>query len=304
MSTQQLPSSSNRKVLVFVFLTFAASWLIAAVYYALGGRLYNPISAVVLLVYMFMPMTMAIVVQRAIYKQPLRKPLRISFRPNRWFLVAWLLPPIAALATVGVSLLVPGVQYSPDMAGMFERFAASLTPEQLAEMERQVAAMPIHPVWLSLVQGLIFGITINAVAAFGEELGWRGLLQRELSHLGFWKSSALIGVIWGVWHAPVIIQGWNYPQHPVPGVFMMIFWTLLLAPIFGYVTLKSRSVLAAAIIHGTLNATASIPLLVIVGGNDLTVGITGLAGFVVLAIINLAIFVFERSRAGAEITAQ
>jgi len=304
MSTQQLPSSSNRKVLVFVFLTFAASWLIAAVYYALGGRLYNPISAVVLLVYMFMPMTMAIVVQRAIYKQPLRKPLRISFRPNRWFLVAWLLPPIAALATVGVSLLFPGVHYSPDMAGMFERFAASLTPEQLAEMERQVAAMPIHPVWLSLVQGLIFGITINAVAAFGEELGWRGLLQRELSHLGFWKSSALIGVIWGVWHAPVIIQGWNYPQHPVPGVFMMILWTLLLAPIFGYVTVKSRSVLAAAIIHGTLNATASIPLLVIVGGNDLTVGITGLAGFVVLAIINLGIFVFERSRAGAEITAQ
>ena len=304
MSTQQLPSSSNRKVLVFVFLTFAASWLIAAVYYALGGRLYNPISAVVLLVYMFMPMTMAIVVQRAIYKQPLRKPLRISFRPNRWFLVAWLLPPIAALATVGVSLLVPGVQYSPDMAGMFERFAASLTPEQLAEMERQVAAMPIHPVWLSLVQGLIFGITINAVAAFGEELGWRGLLQRELSHLGFWKSSALIGVIWGVWHAPVIIQGWNYPQHPVPGVFMMILWTLLLAPIFGYVTLKSRSVIAAAIIHGTLNATAGIPLLVIVGGNDLTVGITGLAGFVVLAIINLAIFVFERSRGDAGITAQ
>ena len=304
MSTQQLPSSSNRKVLVFVFLTFAASWLIAAVYYALGGRLDNPISTIVLLIYMFMPMTMAIVVQRAIYKEPLRKPLRISFRPNRWFLVAWFLPPLAAVATVGVSLLIPGVQYSPDMAGMFERFAATLTPEQLAEMERQVSALPIHPVWLSLVQGLIFGITINAVAAFGEELGWRGLLQRELSHLGFWKSSALIGVIWGVWHAPVIIQGWNYPQHPVPGVFMMIVWTLLLAPIFGYVTLKSRSVLAAAIIHGTLNATASIPLLVIVGGSDLTVGITGLAGFVVLAIINLGIFVFERSRAGAEITAQ
>ena len=304
MSTQQSPSISNRKVLVFVFLTFAASWLIAAVYYALGGRLDNPISTIVLLIYMFMPMTMAIVVQRAIYKEPLRKPLRISFRPNRWFLVAWFLPPLAAVATVGVSLLIPGVQYSPDMAGMFERFAATLTPEQLAEMERQVSALPIHPVWLSLVQGLIFGITINAVAAFGEELGWRGLLQRELSHLGFWKSSALIGVIWGVWHAPVIIQGWNYPQHPVPGVFMMILWTLLLAPIFGYVTLKSRSVLAAAIIHGTLNATASIPLLVIVGGNDLTVGITGLAGFVVLAIINLGIFVFERSRAGAEITAQ
>jgi membrane protease YdiL (CAAX protease family) len=304
MSTQQAPSTRNRKSIIFVVLTFAASWLIAAVYYALGGRLDNPIATIVLLVYMFMPMTMAIVVQRVIYKEPLRKPLRISFRPNRWFLVAWFLPPIAAVATIGVSLLIPGVQYSPDMAGMFERFAASLTPEQLAEMERQVAAMPIHPIWLSLVSALFYGVTINAVAAFGEELGWRGLLQRELSHLGFWKSSALIGVIWGVWHAPVIIQGWNYPQHPVPGVFMMILWTLLLAPIFGYVTVKSGSVLAAAIIHGTLNATAGIPLLVIVGGNDLTVGITGLAGFVVLAIFNLAIFLWQRSRGDAASTAQ
>ena len=92
----------------------------------------------------------------------------------------------------------------------------------------------------------------------------------------------------------MIIQGWNYPQHPLPGVLMMVIWTLLLAPIFGYVTLKARSVIAAAIIHGTLNATAGLPLLVIVGGNDLTVGITGLAGFLVLAVINLMIFVYDR----------
>jgi membrane protease YdiL (CAAX protease family) len=243
---------------------------------------------------MFMPMTMAIVVQKGIYREPLRKPLGISFRPNRWFLVAWLLPVVAALATVVASLLVPGVVYSPDMAGMFERFAASLTPEQLAEMESQLAATPIHPLWIGVVQGLIAGITINAVVAFGEELGWRGLLQRELGHLGFWRSSALIGVIWGVWHAPVIIQGWNYPQHPLPGVFMMVIWTLLLAPIFGYVALKARSVIAAAILHGTLNASAGLPLLVIVGGNDLTVGITGLAGLLVLAVVNLMIFVYER----------
>jgi membrane protease YdiL (CAAX protease family) len=132
------------------------------------------------------------------------------------------------------------------------------------------------------------------VAAFGEELGWRGLLQRELLHLGFWKSSAFIGVIWGVWHAPIIIQGHNYPQHPVAGVAMMTVFTLLLSPILGYVRLKGKSVIAAAIAHGTLNGTAGIPLMVLVGGNDLTVGITGLAGFVVLAAVNLAIFVFQR----------
>jgi membrane protease YdiL (CAAX protease family) len=287
---------TGRKALLFVILAFALSWLIAGGYYAIGGRLDQPAAIFVLLAYMFMPMTAAIIVQKVIYRQPLREPLGISFRPNRWFLVAWFLPAVAALATVPASVLVPGVQYSPDMAGFFERYASVLTPEQLAEMRAQMAALPIHPIWLGVVQGLIAGLTINAVAAFGEELGWRGLLQRALSHLGFWKSSALIGLIWGIWHAPVIIQGYNYPQHPLAGVAMMTIFTLLLSPIFGYVSLKSKSVIAAAIAHGTLNGTAGIPLLVIVGGNDLTVGMTGLAGFAALAAINLAIFLFQRLR--------
>jgi len=132
------------------------------------------------------------------------------------------------------------------------------------------------------------------VAGFGEELGWRGFLQRELGYLGFWKSSALIGLIWGAWHAPIILQGHNYPQHPVAGVFMMIIFTLLLSPIFSYVRLKSGSVLAAAVIHGSLNGTVGLSVMVIKGGNDLTVGVTGLAGFIVLFIVNAGIFIYDR----------
>ena len=83
-----------------------------------------------------------------------------------------------------------------------------------------------------------------------EEIGWRGLLQRELGFMEFWKSSLTIGVIWGIWHAPIILQGHNYPEHPVIGVFMMTIWCILLAPIFSYIRLKSKSVIAAAIMHG------------------------------------------------------
>jgi len=285
---------NTRKAVIFVVLTFSASWLLAGGFYAVGGRLNSPIALVVLLAYMFMPMTMAIVVQKVIYKEPLKEPLGISFRPNRWFLVAWLLPAVVAFATIGVSLLLPGVEYSPEMTGFFERLGSALTPGQLEEMRRQMAAFPIHIIWIALLQSLVAGITINAVAGFGEELGWRGLLQKELGHLGFWKSSALIGLIWGVWHAPIIIQGYNYPQHPVAGVVMMTLWTVLLSPIFALVRIKAKSVIAAAIIHGSLNATAGLPLMVILGGNDLTVGVTGLAGFIVLAVVNVAIFVYDR----------
>lgn len=156
-----------------------------------------------------------------------------------------------------------------------------------------MATFPIHPIWIGLAQGLIAGITINAVAGFGEELGWRGFLQKELGYIGFWKSSALIGIIWGVWHAPIILQGHNYPQHPIVGVFMMIVFCLLLTPIFSYVRLKAKSVIAAAIIHGSLNATAGLGIMVVKGGNDLLIGVTGVAGFIALAVINLFIFIFE-----------
>ncbi|MCD6473172.1 hypothetical protein J7K55_08745 [Candidatus Aerophobetes bacterium] len=53
---------------------------------------------------------------------------------------------------------------------------------------------------------------------------------------------------------------------------MMVVFCLLLAPIFSYVRLKAKSVIAAAIIHGSLNATSGIAIMVIKEGNDLLVG--------------------------------
>lgn len=77
------------------------------------------------------------------------------------------------------------------------------------------------------------------------------------------------------------------------GVLMMIMFTLLLSPIFSYVRLKAKSVLAAAIIHGSLNASIGLPLMILKGGNDLTTGITGLSGFAALLMINLVLFIYD-----------
>jgi membrane protease YdiL (CAAX protease family) len=282
------------KPALFIGLTFFINWLMAALFFVLAGKRDPAATTVMLILYMFVPMVVAIVVQKFIYKEPIRKPLGISFKLNRWFLVAWLLPPLIAFATFGVSLLFPGVEYSPDMAGMFERFKSTLSPEQLEQMRIQVAAYPIHPIWLGLLQGLIAGVTINAIAGFGEELGWRGFLQREFSYMGFWKSAAVIGLIWGIWHAPLVLQGLNYPQHPSVGVFIMTIWCLLLAPIFSYVRLRAKSVIAAAIIHGTVNGTYGLSIVLVKGGNDLTTGVTGLAGFIVLVVVNIGILIYER----------
>lgn len=286
-------SVNVRKTALFVGITYAVSWALIGLYLALGGRWVQPGATVIAVVYMFVPGTAALIVQGLIYRQSVAGPLGISFRLNRWWLVGWLSPPLLVLGAIGISLLMPGASYDPGATDLLRRMRDMLPPEQYRQAAEQIRTLPIF--WISLFGGLLAGITVNAIAGLGEELGWRGLLQRELGPLGFWRSSALIGLIWGVWHAPIILQGHNYPEHPVIGVAMMTVLTVLLAPILSLVRLKARSVIAAAILHGTFNAVAGLTYLVVSGGSDLTVGITGLAGMIVLALANVVIFFYLRT---------
>ena len=111
---------------------------------------------------------------------------------------------------------------------------------------------------------------------------------------GFWKSAIFIGFIWGIWHAPLILMGHNYPGYEVPGAFMMTLWCILLSPVFSYITIKANNVIAAAILHGSLNAVAGLAIMPLTGSAPLLTGVMGLAGFLVLVILNLAILFFCR----------
>jgi len=223
----------------FVALTFTSSWALAAAFFVAGGRLNTAPGAAVLILYMFVPMASAIVVQKVLYRQPVTAPLGMTFSLNWWWLVAWLLPPLIAIATFLAALVLPGIHFSADLSGLLDRVRGQLTPTQYEIAKANLLAMgPMTLSILSIAGGLIAGATVNAVAAFGEEVGWRGLLQREFASMNFWAASALIGVIWGLWHAPIILMGFNYPHHPRAGVLMMIAMTLLLAegtPVHGVV---------------------------------------------------------------------
>ena len=287
-----------KKVALFLGITFALTYLLAIIYFQAGGTVSSPGILIFGVTYMFVPALCAVVVQKLIYKAPLKEPLRVNVRPNRWFFVAWLLPLLIAYATFGVALLFPGVTFSPDKQDNFRYLL--LKPEHFGlniETNRYAWAA-----FLTLLQGLITGITVNALAGFGEELGWRGFLQRELGALGFWKAAAIIGLVWGFWHAPLIVQGFNYPDHPWAGVFLMSLETVLLAPLFAYVCLKANSVIAAAIFHGTYNGMSVLATMGLDGGNDLLVGVCGLAGCLVLVVANLGMVVFDRWFGGKVIT--
>jgi membrane protease YdiL (CAAX protease family) len=108
---------------------------------------------------------------------------------------------------------------------------------------------------------LIFLITItiapiiNAIAAFGEELGWRGYLLPKLLPLGETKALVLSGLIWGLWHAPlVLLIGFgNYPNRLLGAVLFTLVITCL-GIYFGYLRTKSGSTILTSWAHGALNS--------------------------------------------------
>jgi len=283
----------NRTTL-FLILTFVISYLLAGIYKLNGGSYNNSIGFMVFgVIMMLIPTISVIIIKKFIYHENLKTDLLISFKINKWFFVAWLIMPVIMFFSIGISLSFPNVIYSPDMLGMLKRFATILTPAQIEHMKNSFATLPINPIWLFLIQGLIAGGTIGALAALGEELGWRGFLLKEFKEMHFFKAAIIIGFIWGIYHAPVILMGYNYPQHPQIGVFMMTIFCILLTPLLLYITIKSKSVIAAAILHGTMNGTYVISLMLTDGGNDLTVGLTGLAGFIALTIALICLFIYD-----------
>ncbi len=281
---------NRKKILTFVSLTLLISWSAAGLFYLSGLEWGTLIATGFAIIYMFFPLLCAIIVQKYIYRKPVLRTYGVNANINKWFLVAWGLPVLLTFATIGVSLLLPGVSYSSEMVGLAEYLGDYLPEDVMTEL-------PFSPVvmfWLMLAQGLIAGPTINAIAAFGEEFGWRGFLLKETASAGFWKSAAFIGFIWGIWHAPLILMGHNYPGYEVAGVFMMTLWCILLSPIFSYVTIKANSVIAAAILHGSLNAVAGLAIMPLKGSTPLLTGLMGLAGFAVLAVLNLVIFLYGK----------
>ena len=140
------------------------------------------------------------------------------------------------------------------------------------------------------VQTLFVGPFLGLVVAFGEEYGWRGYLQHELIKMGRVRGVGLLGVIWGIWHAPIILMGYNYPGHPVLGVLLMTLYTVGLGYFLSYAVLKSGSVLLAAFLHALNNQTLGYFTLLYYIPKDMAFSFgIGIYGLVTLAVITLLI---------------
>jgi membrane protease YdiL (CAAX protease family) len=185
------------------------------------------------------------------------------------------------------------------LALFFFVFPQNYDPE-LTALKTQMDLAGAHMVspWFvviaQVIQATLLAPVLNALPSFGEEFGWHGYLLPKLLPLGGRKAILLTGMIWGVWHWPLILMGYNYGSGyfgaPYLGLLAMVWFCITSGAVFGWLDIKAGSVWPAVSGHSALNGIAALSLLFLAGEpNTLLgptpVGIIGGAGFTILAAI-------------------
>ena len=201
----------------------------------LGGSQISLAYILLATAYMFGPALANVLTRLLTHEGKQGLKLKPHFEHGRWkyFLLAWFLPGLLTIAGLVIYFLIFSDHFDPEL---------SLLSEQLKSANNSSTISPWVIVILQAVQAILFSPLLNSIATFGEEFGWRGYLQPKLLPLGGRKAVILTGLIWGVWHWPVILMGYNYGSQyfgaPFLGPLAMVWFTMSLSVIFGWVTIK------------------------------------------------------------------
>jgi len=268
-----------KRLAIYLAVTFGLTWgVIIPAGVALGAFEYGeaavPAMVGIIGLSMFFPLVGSIVANLVCKRDG---GFDLCWKPRirgnmRRYLAAWL--GTIAVAAAGTTLyfaLNPQL-FDPSL----QSYIASLAASTGLPVDQLTATMPQGPAMLAgiIVFSVVLAPFINMIPAFGEELGWRGMLFPALTERTSPRSAALIsGVIWGLWHAPVIAMGHNYGMgydgFPVAGILTMIVACTALGMFLSYLRMRSGSVWPCALAHGAFNAVANIGLLFCVTGQSL-----------------------------------
>ena len=118
-------------------------------------------------------------------------------------------------------------------------------------------------------------------------------------------SFLLIAFSWTVYYGLTALWKDLFSQGGAPMMLLKsayMLFPMLVALVLQAVRreLMTGSVFIAAVIHGNINAMAAMVVMFVIGGNDLTVGLTGLGGFLAFALVILALWIYDR-RSGRNI---
>lgn len=280
-------------IVAYVVLACGLAWL-AVLPLWLGDGLREPYAVPLMAGVMYTPALAVLIVLGVLRPIPRGSrlrflglwPLRPAKRVVGMAVIGLLAPPVLVLAGTALSVLCGWLRV--DLVG-FSGFAGLIAA-------KVPAGTPLPPTGVLIAAQAasipIAGATVNAVAAFGEELGWRGFLLPALRRWGTWPALLGSGVIWGLWHAPLILLGYNFQRADVTGVLLMTGGCVVLGVLFGWLRLRSGSLWPAVFAHGAFNASAAMHLWFFAAGSKpdpalvLPLGVSGwIVGTAVIVVL-------------------
>lgn len=272
----------------FVVLTFLITWPVELAAYAQGVRYVvtpsgaDPRGLWLLAAVAFIPAFAAWIVRSTLTKEGFGS-AGLRFGPWQYYALVWIGMPWLYFIIYALTAVAGAGHFDPSLRAATEVLQHSGRRLDLAQF-----------LTLTLAWTLSVGIIFNMIFTFGEEFGWTGFLFPKLLPLGRWRATALYGVIWGLWHAPLVlggfIYGFAYGGFPVTGIVMTCFWTIAVGSIQAALRIRSNSVVLTTFFHSAFNSQArGIVLFLVFGVTPLIGGTTGVIGIVVTALIGAAL---------------
>jgi len=270
----------NKNILwLYIGITLVLSYLWQLAIYFTGG-----VDSVLFPFVMWFPGIIAIVF-RLITKEGFRN---VGWGLRKWwyFLPAILLPAMVTLTCILLLSILDWATWSEKFF-IFQNSMVDIpkAPLILGNHTQSVA-------FFALNFGLSLGLqaVIGSIFTFGEEFGWQGyLLQKVLKKYGLNRGLVVLGVIWGYWHLPIILMGYNFPNHPILGaLFFMPLSTIFMGICQAWLYLRSKSIWMPMLAHASANLTTTFLFNgMIMNQDDLARQLIWIAAWGILAMICL-----------------
>ncbi|MEK4061482.1 MULTISPECIES: type II CAAX endopeptidase family protein [Paenibacillus] len=126
---------------------------------------------------------------------------------------------------------------------------------QYVTPETYIKAPPAVVFTALLLVQMVAGTAMGLIGSIGEELGWRGYMLTRLIDARVPYPILTSGIIWGLWHLPLIIAGLYYSG---PYLALSIILFMVTVTSFGYIIgrlrLTTGSVWPAIFLHASWNA--------------------------------------------------
>jgi uncharacterized protein len=161
-------------------------------------------------------------------------------------LFALIFPIIIGLISYGIAWKTSVAHFNPQPLPLVARFIGESSSSLLVMLLNIGTAATI--------------VTIFSIrTAAGEEIGWRGYMLTRLIDADVPCPILASGLIWGVWHVPLILGGvYLAGSQPIVAIFFWMITATAFSFVFARLRLETGSVWPAIVLHASWNSLIQV----------------------------------------------